>query len=449
MLTGTALLLVVFGAVVFIVLAASVWKIHPFLALLLAALLTGLIVGVPTSKIAEAVNQGFGNLMTHIGVVVVLGCMIGVLLEKTGATWQIAKAILAVFGKKRPVLGITVIGAVVGIPIFCDSGYVILSGLTRPLARESGKPFAGISLGLAGGLYTTHTLLPPHPGPLAAAGNFGLSGQLGTVILVGLLLSVPVTLVVFAAAARLGQRIRIVLPDENASAEAEKYLPPTWQSFLPIFVPIGLLALASFANADLLALPGSLKKTVHFLGSPVVALLLGLGLAFALIRRPDRPQFPAWLREAAEQAGIILILVGAGGAFGNLLKQTPITDMVSDWVTQSRPAGGWFLLVAFGIGCLLKTAQGSTTSAMIIGSSVLGPLLGAVGFDTPVELSLLLAALGGGAMTVSHANDAYFWVISQFSGFTLRDGYRGITPLTLVQGISVLVTVLAVYAVMM
>lgn len=443
MLTGISLLLVILLAVVLIVVTSSVFKLHPFLALLLVSLLTGLVVGVPFKQILEAINQGFGGLMSNIGMVVVLGSMIGVVLEKSGATLQIAQGIISLFGKRQPILAISVIGAVVGIPIFCDSGFIILSGLTRPLARQTKASFAGISLGLAGGLYTTHTLLPPHPGPLAVTASFDLTQHLGTVILIGLLLSIPTTLIVFLLASRLGNRILIELPNESTSPVQVERLPTLWKSLLPIIVPIGLLALASFS--DIFEISGSIKEAVLFVGSPVIALLTGLFLALSLVRPWNKTLLTDWLGTGVQQAGTILILTGAGGSFGNILKKTPIADMVSQWITETQTSGLVFLLVAFAIGALLKTAQGSTTSAMIITSSILAPLLVSVGFQTPVQLTLLLSAIGAGAMIASHANDSYFWVISQFSGFTLRDGYRGITPLTFFQGIAVLVFTLIAY----
>lgn len=248
MLTGVSLLLVILLAVVLIVLASSVFKIHPFLSLLLVTLLTGWVVGIPLKKIIEAVNQGFGGLLTGIGMVVVLGSMVGIVLEKSGATLQIAKAIMSVFGAKRPVLAISVIGAVVGIPIFCDSGFIILSGLTRPLARQTRAPLAGISLGLAGGLYTTHTLLPPHPGPLAVTASFNLADHLGTVILMGMLISVPTTIAVFLFASWVGKRIPLTVADDFSAGPEQSQLPPVWRCLLPIAVPILLLAMAPAAD---------------------------------------------------------------------------------------------------------------------------------------------------------------------------------------------------------
>ncbi len=443
MLTGIPLLLVILIAVAMIVASSSVFKLHPFLALVLVSVLTGLVVGVPFKQIVEAINQGFGGLMVNLGMVVVLGSMIGIVLEKSGATFQIAKAIISLFGTKQPILAMSVIGAVVGIPIFCDSGFIILSGLTRPLARQTKASFAGISLGLAGGLYTTHTLLPPHPGPLAVTAIFNLTEQLGTVILIGLLISVPTTVVVYLLASRLGRNLHLNIATEVQTEATTQSRPPVWRSLLPIVIPIGLLASASFA--DWVALPPRLKDGLLLAGSPVIALLIGLVLTLSLVKNWNKTVLTDWLGEGVKQAGTILILTGAGGSFGNVLKKTPIADLVNQWVLHTQTSGIVFLLVAFLIGALLKTAQGSTTSAMIIASSMLAPLLTSVGFSSPVQLALLLSAIGGGAMVASHANDSYFWVISQFSGFTLRDGYRSITPMTLFQGLAVLLFTLIIY----
>jgi GntP family gluconate:H+ symporter len=283
---------------------------------------------------------------------------------------------------------------------------------------------------------------------LAVVGNFGIASDLGIVILVGLLISVPVTLWVYVLASRLGKRIQITLPDKSESAEISKQLPHLFHAFLPIVVPILFLAIASFTDNKLLEVPEMLQKTLHFLGTPLVALLIGVGLASTLVPRRQKSNLVAWLREGAEQAGPILILVGAGGAFGALLAETPLKTMVSEWVLANQFSGVWFLWVAFLIGMFFKTAQGSTTSSMALTSAILAPLLASVGFDTPFELALLLSAVGAGAMAVSHTNDAYFWVISQFSGFSLRQGYQGITVLTLFQGLFTMLVVSVLYFLM-
>jgi gluconate:H+ symporter, GntP family len=440
MLTGWPLLIIIFLAILFIVVACTKWKLHPFLALLLAAIITGLAVQMPLADIAKTAAEGFGQMMTHIGLVVILGTLIGTVLEKSGATLRIADSIIALFGKSRPVIAITIIGAVVGIPIFCDSGYVILSGLTRPLAKESGKSYPAIVGGLSGGLYITHTLLPPHPGSLAGAANLGLGANLGIVIMMGLIISIPVTIVTALFANKFISRVKVSPDTGTVAAEETMVLPSLTKSLLPVAIPVLLIALGSMSS--IMQMPEHLNRWAQFIGSPIVALLIGLGLSLLLIKKEEVKSFQQWMREGASHAGPILILVGAGGVFGNILKKTPLADMVQQWVSGDASLGRVaILLIAFAIGALLKTAQGSTTSAIIIATSILGPIAPVAGFNQPVELSLLLSATAAGAMMISHANDAYFWVISQFSGLSMQQTYRTFSLLTVMMSLTTIMVV--------
>ena len=441
MITGLPLLLIITAAILFIVIVCSRFKWHPFLALLIAALFTGLSVGLPFKDIAKTANEGFGTMMTHIGLVVVLGTLIGTVLEKSGATLRIADAIIRFFGKDKPVLAITVIGAVVGIPIFCDSGFVILNGLTKPLSRESKKSYTAIVNGLAGGLYITHTLLPPHPGSLAGAANLGLGQHLGTVILTGLLISIPATIICWLFASRFLNKInQYEVTADVVKEDTVLQLPQLWKSTLPIIIPVLLIAAGSVV--ELVAMPVQLKNALLFFGSPVVALLCGLLLSLLLVKRNGANSFNQWMIEAIRHAGPILILVGAGGVFGNVLKKTPLAELVQQWVNNGSFSPIAFLMIAYLVGCLLKTAQGSTTSAIIVATSILSPIAVIAGFKQPLQLSLLLSATASGAMMVSHANDAYFWVIAQFSGLSMQETYRSFSLMSMVLSVCSLVFIL-------
>jgi gluconate:H+ symporter, GntP family len=421
-------------ALLWIIIASSRFKIPPFISLILAGLFVGISNNLGIEKTTKLLSEGFGGLMSKIALIVILGCLLGVFLEKSGATTQIARSILNFFGEKRPILAITIIGAVVGIPIFCDSGYVLLSGLTRPLANQSKKSLAGISLGLAGGLYTTHTLLPPHPGPVAAMGSLGLNDNMAILMLIGFIIVIPTTLIAYFVASVLGKKVDLK-PLENGLNSNYVNTPSTIASFVPIVVPIVLLFLGSFLN----------EPVFKFIGNPLIALLIGLVLAISLVKSSERKNIQEWFRTGIIEAGPILILVGAGGAFGAIIKETPLKDFITDMMLQSNSSKIWFLTIVFLISAFFKTTQGSTTAAMTIVSAMLAPLLAVLGFQTPTELALLLCSIAGGAMMVSHANDAYFWVISYYSGFSLKQGYQTITPLTFFQGITVFIFTILIY----
>jgi GntP family gluconate:H+ symporter len=203
------------------------------------------------------------------------------------------------------------------------------------------------------------------------------------------------------------------------------------------------LFLISFSSFGVfLSLPSSLKPIIDFLGHPVIALLIGFGLSLTTINKTDHEKLQGWIRSGLMHAGSILIVVGAGGVFGEVLKKTAIAEVVNQFATASNSSKLLFLFIGWFMGVVIKTAQGSTTSAIIVVTSIMAPLAAAAGFIQPIELSLLLAAIAGGTMMVSHTNDAYFWVISQFSGLSMSDTYKSFSLATVAMSITVLITVM-------
>ena len=246
MVTGILLLLIIFLSIAFIVISSAVWKIHPFIGLLVASFGVGLAVGMPLPEIIASINNGFGGLMGYIGLVVVFGSIIGIILERSGAALKIADLILRVVGKKRPALAMSLIGATVSIPVFCDSGFVILSGLNKALAKKSNAKKATLSLALASGLYTTHTLIPPTPGPIAAAGNIGAGDYLGMVMLVGFIVAIPTAIAAYFFALKKGATIETEEVETVLNEVGD--LPSATKSLAPILIPILLIASASVVN---------------------------------------------------------------------------------------------------------------------------------------------------------------------------------------------------------
>ncbi|SEI55329.1 predicted D-glycerate permease [Dyadobacter koreensis] len=436
------IILIVFLAIVFIVLSSTVLKMHPLTGLLLAALGVGIFAGLPIDKLAETIGKGFGELMSKIGLMVILGCVIGAILDQSGAAIKVADVILKLFGEKHPAFAMSVIGAVVGIPVFCDSGYIILHKLNQIVAARTNKPLAVIALSLSGGLFATHTLVPPTPGPLSAAGNLGIADSVGLVILIGLIVSIPS---LFLSTWFAGKYAKDVQINEDFTVKPisayDKKLPPAWKAFMPILLPILLITLASFAK--ILHFPESLLQWISFLGSPLVSFLLAIFFSYSLFPEKSAEKMMLCFKSGIEHCGTTLVLVGAGGAFGAILKETSLKEMVSEWLTRNEMSGIFLLMITFLIAAFFKTAQGSTTSSMVLTTSIIAPLLATLGFVTPIQITLLVMAAGSGAMIVSHTNDAWFWVVSQFTGISAKDTYRTHTILTGLQGIvSFLMTVL-------
>lgn len=247
------LFLIIALGVLLIIVATSKFKVHPFLSLLMGTLFVGFASGMSFDLIVESINSGFGNLLMSIGLVIVFGTIIGVILEKAGAAYRMAEVVLRIVGPKHPQLAMSIIGFIVSIPVFCDSGFIILNSLRKALSKRAKVSMASMSVALATGLYATHTLVPPTPGPIAAAGNIGADAYLGTVIFIGFIVAVPATLVGYLWAIKVATKIEV---PEDVSATGEEFdydkvvasfgkMPSTFSAFLPILLPILLIAAGS------------------------------------------------------------------------------------------------------------------------------------------------------------------------------------------------------------
>ncbi|MCX4522117.1 GntP family permease [Streptomyces anulatus] len=471
---GPSLLVALAISIVLIIVLCGRFRLHPFLAIVIATYGFGLAamgIGAATGAdkpfvddLGATIAEGFGSILASIGLVILFGTIIGKVLERTGAAVTLAEAVLKVVGKRHPALAMSVMGWVVSIPVFCDSGYVVLSPLQRSIARRTGKNPVVLGTALATGLYASHTFVPPTPGPIAAAGNVGI-GSDGLVWVI--LFSIPVSLVAALAgllwALRRTQDLRSSLPDVEESFEEYKEqferLPGLGRALAPILVPIVLMAtgsVAAFPSGDSTLVDGALGALLTDLGSPVNALLIGVVLALALLPpRRDAKALTTWVAEGLVDAAPILVITGAGGAFGAVIKGTPLADYIGTLIGDgSALKGVTALLVLFGIAALLKTAQGSSTAALIITSTLAQPLLPTLGLDgtlgsIPIGQVMAVMAIGAGAMVVSHVNDSYFWVVTQFSGMDVKTAYRAHTAATLVQGLSALAAVLVLGAVLL
>lgn len=444
-MAGWYLFLIIIVAIVGMILLISKFKWHPFIVLLLAGYFVGVLGGMKVDVLISTLTSGFGSILGSIGIVIIAGTIIGTILEKTGAALTMANTILNVVGKKHAPLTMSLTGYIVRIPVFCDSGFVILSPINRALAAKSGVSLAVMATCLSSGLYATHCLVPPTPGPIIMAGT--LQADLGLVILVGLLVSIPVMLVGYLYALKISSKFDIPAnPEVSLEELVEKYgkLPGALRSFAPILLPIVLIALKSVA--DFPSTPfgdGAAKAFFDFIGNPVTALILGVGLAVTLIPKSEKKGTSFnWISDGITSSASILAITGAGGAFGAVLKTLPLAEVLSGSLMQMN-AG---LLIPFIIAALLKTAMGASTVAMIVTSAMLAPLMGQLGWTSEMAKVLALLAIGAGSMTVSHANDSYFWVVSQFSDMDTTTAYKTQTGVTLVQGITTLVILMVIGA---
>ncbi|MFO1451393.1 MAG: GntP family permease [Opitutaceae bacterium] len=439
MLNGPLLFAALAVGIAFIVVATTRFKMHPFLALILTAYGMGFCGGLSPTQTIAALTGGFGKTISYIGIVIACGCIIGMVLEKSGCAIVMANAMLRLIGRSRSVLAMSCTGALVSIPVFCDSGYVILSPLTRSLARQTGVSLAAFAVALSMGLYSTHCLVPPTPGPIATAGE--LRADIGTVILLGLLITIPIVATTYAYAQFMGRRIFV---DPHGSGRAESTSEGTSDTpsygpvsaFTPIFFPVLLIALKSIA--DLPSRPlgdGTLRVAFGLLGDPNTALILGVLLVWFVVRRHGLETFGNWCGEGLRDAGTIILITAAGGALGGVLRETPMAKLIGDGLA-SMNLGGFSILLPFIVAVGLKTAIGSSTVAMITTASLVSHLLPSMGLSTGMGPALATLAIASGAMMVSHVNDSYFWVITQMSGLSVSQGYRLVTVASAIAGLT-------------
>ena len=428
--------------ILFIIFATAKLKWHPFLVLILSAFLVALFYQVPLDTIAKTISDGFGGILGYIGLVIVFGTIIGLILEKTGAAIVMAETVINFLGPRFPTLTMSIVGAVVSIPVFCDSGYIILNSLKESLAERLKVSSVAMSIALATGLYATHTFVPPTPGPIAAAGNLGLESNLGLVIMVG----VVVTVVAVLAGWLWSNRFLDVEPDNidadnlpivpanMKSREDYKSMPSAIMAFLPIIVPIVLICLSSVANLPSAPFgTGTITGILVFIGNPLTALLIGLFLSFLLINGSGKTQqISDSIAQGLVVAAPILLITGAGGAFGAMLKVTPI----GDYLGTTLSALGLGIFMPFIVSAALKTAQGSTTVALVTTSAMVAPLLDQIGLDSELGRVFCVMAIGAGAMTISHANDSFFWIVSQFSRMSVSQAYKAHSVATGIQGVT-------------
>lgn len=430
------LLLLLLLSILFIIVSTTRWQLHPFLALLLAAIGFGLLAGIPPSEIARSINAGFGGTIGSIGIVIVAGTIIGTFLEQSGGAFAMAERILKVIGEKHVPAAMAAIGFVVSIPVFSDSGFVILAPLNRALAKRAGISLATSAIALSLGLSSSHTLVPPTPGPIAAAGILG--ADLGLVIAFGIGVGSVAAVVGWLFATQVASRIYIDPNPELSDAEVAARLaeaPSAWKAFLPIFLPILLIVGKSVADYPTKPLGASpVVGLLSFLGEPIIALLIGVSIACLLPKKFDRQMLSAsgWVGKALLDSALIILVTGAGGAFGKVLQNSGIASLIGDSLSDAN-IGVW---LPFILAAAIKTAQGSSTVAIITTASIVAPLMPALGFTSDIGKVLLVLAVGAGSMVVSHANDSFFWVLTQLTGMDLKTGYRLHTVGTLVVGTS-------------
>ncbi|MCL1996982.1 MAG: GntP family permease [Defluviitaleaceae bacterium] len=444
---GIALMIAFIILVAVMIYAISKLKLHPFLAILLTALVLAFISGISPSDIPGVIGAGFSGIFASIGIVILLGGLIGFILEKTGGAFKIANMVINLVGKASPSLAMVLMGWVVSIPVFCDSGFVIMNPVRRSIVKRSGTSGVSTSLGLGGGLYISHVLVPPTPGPIAAANELGLADNLVLVIGVGALISIPIIIVTYLYAEFCGKRTKSAEDHELAKdATVKSYedivkeygtMPSGFLSLAPVLVPI--IAMTFGTVGAFLGWEGNLRQFSNFTGNAVIALALGTICAVVLLAKSKKiSDFNTLTNDTLKTMGPILFITGSGGALGQVIRSSGLVDFVAANADALIGLGVFF---PFLIAAVLKTAQGSSTVAIVTTASIMAPLMGILGFTTNFAAALVVMAIGAGSMMASHANDSYFWVVTRLSDMTPEQGYKNWTSMTVVQGLTAIIAI--------
>ena len=457
-MTGLPLIIVFIVAIVLMILLISKLKVHPFLAIMAVSLLLAIVAGIPLNDVKNAdgvveklgipnvIGEGFASTFKSIGIVIILGAFIGSVLEKTGAALKLADMVIKLVGEKHPQLAIELMGWVVSIPVFCDSGFVILNPIRKALVKRTGVSSVAMTVCLSCGLYISHVFIPPTPGPIAAAQTLGVGESLLLVIGIGILCSICPLIAGYFYAKFIGKKIKsadetgdsseVVKSYEELKAEFGK-LPGGINALAPLLVPILLMALSSISS--MAGWTGPIAGLLTFLGTPVMALAVGTVLAVIQIFTAGKGKdFYNITNETLKTVGPILFVTAAGGVLGKVISSSDMVNFIKANATTFQAIGIFF---PFLLSAILKSAQGSSTVAITTTAGIVAPLLPVLGFATPVEIALVVMAIGAGAMTVSHANDSYFWVVTNFGEMQPEEGYKTQTAMTLVIGIAAIIEI--------
>ena len=443
MITDSALValagLVAVVALLFLLITRFKW--HVFLALLVPIALFALIPGIDRQAFIEAFEQGFGRTIQGIAVVIVLGSVLAEALKHTGGIERITVSMIRWVGEARMPLALTLSGFVIGLAIFSDVGYLILNPLVHSAALSSGLNMSVMATGLVGAMQLTHAMVPPTPGPLAAVALVG--ADIGRIILYGGIVTLVASLAGWVYARAVGPYIesppsREFVGQSFIDQGREAELPATWRAYAPILIPLGLIAGQSVTA---FALPAEhvVNRAMLYLGWPVVALGIGILLAYGNTRADQAEARTAtWIEDALRASAMIIMVTGLGGALSQILRATPAVDAIADAVAATGlPA----IFLPFVLGVAGNMITGSTTVGVITAASVAAPMMDTLGLSP--EATMLAGAAG--SMIIKYVNSSYFWVCTSLSRMPLKSALLSYGGVTLVNGVSAMAVVYALW----
>ncbi len=404
-------------------------KIRPFLTLLLASFLSGILLKIGITETLYLIVKGFFNIVILIGPIIITGSLLGKFLNETGTSRKMVNTFISSLGIKNTPISLNIIGFIISIPVFCDAAFILMSSIVKDLSKITKKNIIFLSICLATGLYSAHVFVPPTPGPIAASAIIG--ADIGLLFIIGIIVGTIVSVsgyfwLRFLFKKEFKLNLRQINSNELVSSK-------NIISFLPVFFPILLISASTIIKYPELDIKQSqFIRIIEVIGNPETALLIGFLMTLIFVKRDNVKDTPQWLIKSLTNSFEILLITGAGGAIGYIIRESGVINDLS----LSNVSGLASILSIFFIAALVKTIQGSSTVAIVTTCAITAPLIQSIGMTSELEKVILIISIGSGAMTISHINDSYFWVVSKYSNIEMNDVLKFFSTATLIQGLT-------------
>ena len=408
------------------------FKIKPFLTLLIASFLSGIFLKIDILETLYLIYKGFFSIVLIIGPIIIIGTVLGKFLNETGTSKKMVNTFISYLGIDNIPLSLNLIGLIISIPVFCDAAFILMSSIVKDLSRITKKNIILLSVCLATGLYSAHVFIPPTPGPIAASAI--INADIGLLFLTGIVVGIIVSISGYVWMKFLFKKEFKINPGEIKSHDFTS--DRSIVSFLPVIVPILLISTSTiikYPKLDINELP--FLKIFEIIGKPEIALLIGFIMTLIFLKKDEIQSTPQWIIKSLKNSFGILLITGAGGALGFIIRESGIIDNLNLNIATGLAS----IFSVFILATIIKTIQGSSTVAIVTTCAITAPILQSIGMTSELEKVILIISIGSGAMTISHVNDSYFWVVTKYSNIEMNDVLKYFSSATLIQGLTGLV----------
>ena len=411
-------------SVLAVIILNSKLKLNPVISLFIGSIILGILLEMKISEIFNHQVTGFFLSIKNIGLIIFFSCVIGQFLKETRSIEKFGNLLLNNF-QKQTLLSINMLGLFIGTVVFCDSAFLILNGISRSIASSSSISLTSLNLSLSGGLYSSHTLIPPTPGPIAAINNFNVIDNIGTIMILGILVSIPSSLIAFLFSRSFIKKNKIKIKKNLNSKDNASLM-----AYLSIVIPLLLISLNTISNFFDNINETAIYKSLKFIGNPNFALFVGMILSFFIPYKKIKVNkiFISTIKDFLP----IILLTSMGAAFGNIIKNSNISEVIPNFINIQESNIIYLCAISYILSFILKTSQGSSTSSMIIVSSIIFPIISDINFNI-FDISMIILSIGAGSMMISHVNDSYFWIVTKQTSLDLKKGLKYFSVMTILQ----------------